>query len=114
MVHSESLSDLESMGDNEYSFPEYPFDDYDLQHVAYLEHFVILYIEHMYYYELGIVGGKDFLPTTMVDVYNENRYCMSWFYSDCNASDQWETDYDNWLYEQVCSVMMRRESNICN
>jgi len=61
---------MESVGDYENSYLEYPFEDYDQEHAVYLEHIILQYTEHMYYFEHGIIGGKDFLPSTIDDEYN--------------------------------------------
>jgi len=94
---------MESVGDCENSYLQYPFEDYDQEHAEYLEHIVLQYTEHMYYFERGIIGGIDFLSNNVDDEYNQNMYCMSWFYGGCYPYDQWEENYDNWLYELVCS-----------
>lgn len=103
------MSDAESIGECDHPHEEYPFEQYELEEATYLEDLVFRYSEHMLYYEFGLMESKNFETNSIDDVYNQNMYCMSWFYNGCYPFDQWEANYENWLYEQVCSAMFKRD-----
>jgi len=87
-----------------------PSEQFDVQYVLYLQDLVFLHVEHMSWYEMGFVRTQDFMPETVKDVYNDNLYCMSWFYSGALPFDTFEIQYENWLAEQVYIVMMYEET----
>ena len=73
-----------------------------MQHERYLEELVFHYPD---WYELRFFQTMDFMPPTIQDVYDNNRYCMSWFYNGIFSSDDWEEEYDNWLCHEVFTVV---------
>ena len=115
-LNGEAWSDVESVGECDHPYEPYPFEEYDVQHAAYLQRLALLHSEHMYFYERGFLNTEDFMPETVDDVYNKNMYSMSWFYDGCYPFDTWEDNYDHWLYDQVlycndrgrqCSVTLK-------
>lgn len=79
---------------------------FDLEYDQYLEDLVFQSAEHMLWYDMGFVGSKDFTHETVDDVYNNNLYCMSWFYNGALLFDTFEIEYENWLAEQLYNVML--------
>jgi len=94
-----------SQESTDYSGPN-PLELLELQYEQYLEALVFQCAEHMSWYEMGFVRTKDFTPETVEDVYNNNVYCMSWFYSGALPFDTFELQYENWLAEQVFNAMV--------
>jgi len=87
-----------------------PAEELDMLYEQYLEDLVFLCAEHMSWYEMGFVQTKDFTPETVDDVYNNNLYCMNWFYNGAFPFDTYELQYENYLAQQVLDVMMYEES----
>ena len=104
-LHEEALSDVESVGECDHPSESYPFEDYDVQHAAYWQRLALLHSEHMFFYELGLLNTKEFMPESVDDVYHNNMYSMSWFYEGCYPFDTWEDNYEQWLYDQVFFAM---------
>lgn len=92
-------------GKCETPYEQYPIAQYEAAETAYFENLVELYMEYMYYVELRLIGDKDFVSSSCSDVYDQNMYCMSWFYDGGYPFDQWELNYEDWLYERVFSTM---------
>ena len=105
----EAFSDVESVGECSYAYEPYPFEQYDLEFVVYFEGLALLYLNHMYLYDRGIVTTEDFMPETVGEVYNKHLYYMSWFYVSCYPFDSWEENYENWLCEQAFLAMQDAE-----
>jgi len=72
-----------------------------VQHVKYIRDMVFQYTEHMLWCELGFMTGNNFEPETLDDVYCSHLYCMSWFYGGTYLFDTWETEYDDYLRQEV-------------
>lgn len=105
----EACSDIESLGECDHPEEPYPFEQYDVEIDAYFQRLALLHVEHMYLYECGLVRTEDFIPETVEDVYNKNMYNLSWFYEGYYPFDQWEENYEQWLYDQVCNAMLDRD-----
>lgn len=105
-LHEDTGLDVKSVGECNHPYEPSPFEDYDVQHVPYLQRLVLLHSEHMYLYERGLMNNQDFLPETVDDVYHKNMFSMSWFYEDCYPFDTCEDDYDHWLYDQLFLAMI--------
>jgi len=73
--------------------------------VLYLCNMVQHYTEHMLWHKLGFVPENDFIPKTLDDVYAENLYCLSWFYSGVYPFDSWEADFDEYLRREVQATL---------
>lgn len=99
-LDGESMSDLESVGECDHPYEEYPFEAYDLGHAQYLEMLAVLHAEQPYNFERGL------LPETVDDDYYNNMYCISWFYEGHYPFDTWEENYDQWLYDQILFEML--------
>ena len=122
----EAGSDVSSVGECDYPYEpcpfeeyeqelsthlheRYPFEEYEQELSNYLQWLALLHRVHMCFVESGLLNEHDFLPETMEDVYNANRYSMSWFYEGCYPFDTWEDNYDHWLYDQVFLAMTRAD-----
>lgn len=35
---------------------------------------------------------------------------MSWFYDGCYLFDNWVNNYEQWLYDQVCTAMVEGDN----
>lgn len=74
--------------------------------VKYVKWLVYLHLEHQYLYELSLVNSEDFLLDNINKLYENNMYCMLWFYEGVYPFEKWEEEYDRWLAEQVYGAMM--------
>jgi len=45
------------------------------------------------------------MPKGLVDEYNNNLYCLSWFYNGVILFVNWKEEYEQWLCEQVFDAM---------
>lgn len=55
----------------------------------------------MQFYSSGFYRTVDWFPEMVDDVYNKNMYTISCFYHGDYSFDNWEEEYDSWLYVQA-------------
>lgn len=104
-LDGEAWSDLESVGECDHPYEPYPFEEYDVQHAKYLQCLVLKHLEQMYLLERGLLKTDACILETEGDFYYKNMYTISWFYEGCYPFENWEENYEQWLYERVCIAM---------
>jgi len=91
------------------SLVDLSFEIFERIEEHYFGHLSLLHKEHMHSYNRGFIGGKEFWPETVDDVYNKNTYTISSFYQGDSTFDVWKEEYDSYLYLLVCRAQEEEE-----